>query len=120
MNAPNTVVRRTAQALQSTIAGAVFVPGDSGYDEARRAFFLGVDQRPSVVVLAESVADVVRAVEFARSQGMRIAPPSTGHGALALEPLEGAMLIKTSRMRGVDVDSTTRIALPRQAPNGRT
>jgi hypothetical protein len=99
-----------AARLSPTIAGDVFVPGDDGYDEARRAFFLGVDQRPSVVVLAESARDVVRAVQLARSLGMRIAPQSTGHGALPLEPLEGAMLIKTSRMRRVDIYPGTRIA----------
>jgi hypothetical protein len=92
--ARGTIARSTSEALQSSIAGDVFVPGDSGYDEARRAFALTVDQRPSVVVLAESAADVVRAVRFARSQGMRIAPQSTGHGVVPLEPLEGAMLVK--------------------------
>src|SRR5919112_1593881 len=110
MNSSNTMTRRTSQPLQSTIAGDVFVPGEDGYDEARRAFDLTVDLRPSVVVLAESVADVVRAVQFARSLGMRIAPQSTGHGAGSLEALEGAMLIKTSRMRRVEIDAVTRIA----------
>jgi FAD/FMN-containing dehydrogenase len=104
-NTPNT----TPQTLQSTIVGDVLVPGDSGYDEARRTF-LTTDQRPSVIVLPESAADVVRAVQFARSQAMRIAPQNTGHGALALEPLDGAMLIKTSRMRRVEVYPATRIA----------
>ena len=96
--------------LQPTIAGDVFVPGDDGYDNARRGFFLNVDQRPSVVVLAESSADVVAAVQFARAHGMRVAPQSTGHGAAPLESLEDAMLLKTSRIRGVDVDPATRVA----------
>src|SRR5918996_5429415 len=94
----------------SSLAGNVFVPGDDGYDEARRAFDLAADQRPAMVVAAESAADVVRAVQFARSQGMRIAPQSTGHGAAPLESLEGAMLLKTSRMRRADVYPATRIA----------
>ena len=109
MRIPNKVVHRT-QTLQSTIAGDVFVPGDPGYDDARRAFNLTVDQRPTVVVLAESVADVVRAVRFADLQGMRIAPQGTGHGAGPLEPLEGAMLLKLSRMRRVEIDAATRTA----------
>src|SRR5919112_1953958 len=110
MNSSNTMTRRTSQPLQSTIAGDVFVPGEDGYDEARRAFDLTVDLRPSVVVLAESAVDVVWAVQFSRSLGMRIAPLGTGHGAVPLEPLEGAMLIKTSRMRRVEIDPATRIA----------
>lgn len=109
-NTSNAIACRASRMLRSTIAGDVFVPGDDGYDEARRAFFLTADQQPSVVVLAESSTDVVAAVQFARAHGMRIAPQSTGHGALALEPLEDAMLLKTSRMRRVDVDPASRIA----------
>jgi hypothetical protein len=105
-----TSTRPAAEALRSAIAGDVFVPGDAGYDQARQAFDLAVDQRPAAVVLPESAADVVQAVRFARSHGMRIAPQSTGHGAVALEPLEGAMLVRTSRMRRVDIYPATRIA----------
>jgi FAD/FMN-containing dehydrogenase len=120
MNTSHTIARRTSQALQSTIAGDVFVPGDDGYDEARRAFDLAVDQRPSVVVLAESAADVVRAVQFARSLGMRIAPQSTGHGVVPLEPLEARCWVKTSRMRRVEITWRPASRAPRQTPNGRT
>jgi FAD/FMN-containing dehydrogenase len=49
-------------------------------------------------------------VGFARSHGMRIAPQSTGHGASPLESLDGAMLLKTSRMRRVDIDPLARTA----------
>jgi FAD/FMN-containing dehydrogenase len=109
MNNSNTIVRPAPEALRSAIDGEVFVPGDGGYDEARRAFDLAVDQRPAAVVFPECAADVVRAVRFARSEGMRIAPQSTGHGSVALERLEGAMLLKTSRMRRVDIYPASRI-----------
>jgi FAD/FMN-containing dehydrogenase len=99
-----------AKALSSDIAGEVFVPGDPGYDQARRAWNLEVDLRPAAVVFPESAAEVVRAVRFARSLGMRIAPQSTGHGASALESLEGAMLLKLSPMRRVDIDRFARTA----------
>ena len=111
---------RTSEALPSTIAGDVLVPGDPRYDEARRAWNLAADQRPSAVVVARSAADVVRAVRFARSQGMPIAPQGTGHGAMALEPLEGKMLLKTSRMRRVDIYPATGRHAPRPVPSGRT
>jgi len=61
-------------------------------------------------VVAESAADVVQAVRFARSRGMRIAPQGTGHGSEPLEPLEGAMLLRTVRMRGVRIDPAARTA----------
>jgi FAD/FMN-containing dehydrogenase len=103
MSTSNTIPGSSLQTLTAMVAGDVFVPDDEGYDDARRAWDLAVDQRPAVVVFAESVVDVVRAVRFARSHGMRIAPQGKGHGALPLEQLEGAMLLKTSRMRRVDI-----------------
>jgi FAD/FMN-containing dehydrogenase len=104
------IVRPTPETTRSALAGDVFVPGDDGYDEARRGWNLAADQRPAAVALAESAADVVRAVRFARSQGMRIAPQGTGHGALPLESLERSLLLNTSRMRRVDIHPATRTA----------
>jgi FAD/FMN-containing dehydrogenase len=79
-------------------------PGDPGYHEARRAWNLTVDQRPTAVAVARTAKDVVEAVRLARSRGLRIAPQGTGHGAAPLEPLDGVLLLKTSRMRRVQVD----------------
>jgi hypothetical protein len=76
---------QAAGALQSAIAGEVFAEGQPGYDDARRAWILSTDERPAVVVLVRSAADVIQAVRFARSQGMRIAPQGTGHGSESLE-----------------------------------
>ena len=98
------------EALQSHIKGEVAFAGGPGYDEARNAWNLAVDQRPAVVVVAESAADVARAVCVARDRGLRIAPQGTGHGSSALEPLDGSMLLKTSRLRRVTVDPLRRVA----------
>src|SRR5215469_10604280 len=110
MSTSNAVAYGTTQTLRAAIAGEVFVPGEAGYDQARQAWNLTADQRPSVVVLAGSAADVVHAVRFARSRGMRIAPQGTGHGSEPLESLEGVMLLRTVRMRRVGIDPDGRTA----------
>src|SRR5580692_6090981 len=110
MTTPNSLSRDAVYALRTSIAGDVFVPGEDGYDHARQAWNLFVDQRPAAVVFAESAADVARTVKFARAQGRRIAPQGTGHGSPSLEPLEDAILLKTARMRGVEIDPATRTA----------
>ncbi|HET9973569.1 MAG TPA: FAD-binding protein [Streptosporangiaceae bacterium] len=88
MTIKNTIADRDLEALQAAIAAQVFVAGQAGYDQARQAWNLAVDQRPSVVVEAESAADVAQAVRYARARAMRIAPQGTGHGAAPLEPLD--------------------------------
>jgi FAD/FMN-containing dehydrogenase len=110
MTTTKPVAGRDLGTLRTAVTGDVFTPADHGYDQARRPWNLTADERPAVVVVAESAADVVQAVRFARSRGMRIAPQGTGHGSEPLEPLGGAMLLRTVRMRGVRIDPAARTA----------
>jgi FAD/FMN-containing dehydrogenase len=83
-------------------------PGDAGWDDARRAWNLAVDQRPAAVALPETVDDVVAVVDHARLVGLQLAVQGTGHGAGA--PLDGTLLVNTSRMTGVEIDPVARVA----------
>ena len=88
----------------------VVTPADPGWDDARRAWNLALDQRPEMVALPASAEQVAAAVRHAREVGLRVAVQATGHGGGARGPLEGAMLINTSRMREVAVDGPGRSA----------
>jgi hypothetical protein len=85
-------------------------PGDDGWDEARAAWNLVADQRPAAVAFPETADDVVAIVDHARTVGLRVAPQGTGHNATAIASLERTVLVKTSRMREVIVDPSTRTA----------
>jgi hypothetical protein len=69
------------------IAGRIAGPNDSDWDEARAAWNLVADQRPTAVVFAESANDIAATVRFAAERGLRVAGQGTGHGAVALGPL---------------------------------
>ena len=95
-----------AAELRGQVAGDVVFPGDPGWDEARLAWNLAADQRPGVVVYAESAEDVAAVVTFARLRGYRVAPQGTGHNAAGLGQLDAeTILLKTERMRSVEVDA---------------
>jgi hypothetical protein len=96
--------------LRSTLQGTIAVPGDEGWDEARRAWNLAVDQRPAMVALPASVDDVVAVVAFAGRNGLRVAAQGTGHNAAAIASLERTVLVKTSALRGVEIDAPARRA----------
>jgi FAD/FMN-containing dehydrogenase len=96
--------------VRSRNDGPIVLAGDPGWDDARRAWNLAFDQRPAAVALVGSVDDVVEVVELARARGLRIAPQSTGHGACSLPPLDDTILLKTSRLRGVEIDIGARRA----------
>src|SRR6516225_3335120 len=110
MTTSDSIAGHDLEMLREAVTGAVFAPGDAGYDQARQAWNLAIDERPAVVVMAESAADVAQALQFAHTHGMRIAPQGTGHGAEPLEPLRGAMLLRTSRMRSVRIDPVSQTA----------
>jgi hypothetical protein len=80
------------------------------FEHARRAWNLAVDQRPAAVALPESVADVVATLELAREFGQSVAPQTTGHNAAPLGSLENTILLKTERMRGIEIFPESRIA----------
>jgi hypothetical protein len=93
-----------------SIAGRVATPADSDWDAARAAWNLAADQRPVAVAFAESADDVARVVEFAGRNDLKVAGQGTGHGAVALEPLDDTILLKTERMRDIEVDTGSQTA----------
>src|SRR3954469_10587955 len=98
---------RTLRALSS---GGVLGPQDPGYDEARMAWNLAADQRPEAVALPETDTDVAFAVAYARDAGLRVSVQGTGHNPLPRGDRRGSLLIKTSRMRQVEIDARGRRA----------
>jgi FAD/FMN-containing dehydrogenase len=98
------------ETLAERLDGELVLPGTDGWDEARTAWNLAVDQEPEAVVLAESARDVAETVKAARAAGLRVAPQGTGHGATSLGDLSGTILLRTIRMRRVDVDPHDRRA----------
>ena len=96
--------------LAERLEGDLYLPGDDGWDDARTPWNLAVDQRPAAVVVAESAADVAETMRAARAAGLRIAPQGTGHAASALGDLTGTILLRTTRLRRVDVDPHARRA----------
>ncbi|WP_425953899.1 FAD-binding oxidoreductase [Xylanimonas sp. McL0601] len=103
----------TAEARDSLAsAGTVHLPGDPGYDAARLPWNVTVDQRPAAVAEPADAAEVAAVVRAARAAGLRVAPQSTGHnaGPLAAHGLGDVVLLRTHRMRGVEIDPERRVA----------
>ena len=93
-----------------SIDGRVATPSDGDWEEARHGWNLAADLNPSAVAFVESADDIVSTVRFAAENGLKVAGQGTGHGAAPLAPLDGAILVKTERMRGIEVDAETQVA----------
>src|SRR5262245_50187552 len=96
--------------LQSSLRGELLRPGDSGYEEARKVFNGMIDKRPGLIARCAGVADVIAAVNFARTQKLLIAIRGAGHNVAGTCVCDGGILIDLSRMKGVRVDPAARTA----------
>jgi FAD/FMN-containing dehydrogenase len=81
------------------IEGRVVLPADPGWDAARRSWNLAVDQRPAAVVEAAGPADIAALLRA----GLRVVPQATGHGSELLGPLDDVVLLKTSRLKELEI-----------------
>ena len=68
----------TVGELQGSLRGQVILPTDSGYDQARAVWNGAHDKHPALVIRCAGTADVMKAVEFARSQGLLVAVRGAG------------------------------------------
>ncbi|WP_244929341.1 FAD-binding oxidoreductase [Nocardioides sp. W7] len=95
-----------AESLRGLCGGRVHLPGDGGYDAARVAWNLAVDQRPAAVALPRDAAEVVEVVRAAADAGLRVAPQTTGHnaGPLAARGLDDVLLLRLSALDQVTAD----------------
>lgn len=97
-------------AFRSRLHGDLLLPGDAGWDEARRAWMLLIDQNPTAVVVAADEHDVAETIRTARLLGLRVAPQCTGHAAGTLGGLEDTILLRTSRLDAVEIrDDVARV-----------
>ena len=96
--------------LRDLLDGEVFTPADAEWDEARLAWNLAADQHPAAVVYAESAADVAAVVRYARENGLHVTTQGTGHFANTIASFDETILLKTSRLRDLEIDPEARIA----------
>jgi FAD/FMN-containing dehydrogenase len=102
------VDRAEVERLRAELRGAVVTPDAPEYDDARRIWNATANQHPAVLARCTGVADVLRALEFARSHDLLIAVRSGGHSIPGFSVCEGGMVIDLSPMKGIRVDPGAR------------
>ena len=94
--------------LKSGFKGEVLVPADADYDGARAIWNAMIDKRPALIARAAQTADVVRAVNFARDNGLPLAIRAGGHNIAGNALVDDGLVIDLSRMKAARVDATAR------------
>lgn len=97
-----------AKKLASTFSGQLLQPADVGYDDARKVHNGLVDKRPALIARSGGVADVVGAVELARSLSLEVAVRGGGHNVAGRATIDGGLMIDLAPMKGIYVDPRAR------------
>jgi hypothetical protein len=95
-------------ALRETMSGAVLVPGDADYDEARTVWNAAIDRRPAVIARCSDSADVAAAVAVGVEHGLEIAVRGGAHGISGKAVVDDGLMIELSGMNSVVVDPDAR------------
>jgi FAD/FMN-containing dehydrogenase len=96
--------------LKKGFQGEVILPGDRAYDDARTIWNAMIDKRPAVIARCAATADVVRAVSFARDNGLVLAVRGGGHNIAGNAICDDGLVVDLSRMKATEVDPTRRRA----------
>lgn len=94
----------------ASLTGRVVRPSSERYEAARHVWNGKFDRRPGLIVRCADATDVVRAVDFARSENVLVAVRGGGHSGAGHGTSDGGMVIDLSRMKGLEVDPERGVA----------
>ena len=90
------------------LRGALIQPHDADYDEARKVYNAMHDRRPSLIVRAAGVADVMAAVECSRKHALLLAVRGGGHSVPGFGTCNDGLVLDLGPMKGMRVDPQRR------------
>jgi FAD/FMN-containing dehydrogenase len=96
--------------LSDSLRGRLLLPGQEGYDVARRVLNPTIDKFPALIVQPSGPADIMSAVTFARERNLLLAVKCGGHSFSGKSTCDGGMQIDLSTFRQARVDPFSRTA----------
>ena len=95
----------TLAELAQAVHGELLAPEADGYDEARSIWNGAHDRRPALIMRPTGVADVIKGVEFARSENLPLAVRGGGHSIPGFSTTDAGLVLDLSPMKGIRVDA---------------
>jgi len=111
INGEETVLKESViEALKADLRGQLLMSESRDYDEARVIWNAMIDRRPALILSCVCLADIVRAVDFARTHQLLVAVRGGGHNIAGNAVCDGGLTIDLSPMKSVRVNPATRRA----------
>ena len=94
--------------LRKGLRGDLITSHDDAYETTRRVWNGNIDRRPALIARCAGVADVQRAINFARTHALRVSVRGGGHSAPGYGTNDGGLVIDLSPMKGIRVNPDAR------------
>jgi FAD/FMN-containing dehydrogenase len=99
------IARTDIKEFRASLRGQLLLAGNEGYEQARKIWNGVFDRHPALIARCADSADVVKAVNFARSHGVLTAVRGGGHSISGQSSCEGGLMIDLALMKEIHVDA---------------
>ena len=99
--------------LKHQIGGRVIDRLDENYEIWRQSMVWHIskpNRYPDWIIQAQSEEDVIKAINYSRLNGLKIATRSSGHNSTGAALRDNGILLDLSGLRGIDIDATNQTA----------
>lgn len=96
--------------FRANVRGKVLLPGETGYDQARKVWNGMIDRHPAIIAQCTGASDVIQSILFAKLNNLTLAVRGGGHSASGNAVCERGLMIDLSPMKGIRVDPLHRTA----------
>ncbi|HEU5258937.1 MAG TPA: FAD-binding oxidoreductase [Vicinamibacterales bacterium] len=93
-----------------SFTGQLLQREDAGYDQSRRVHNGLINKYPTIIARCSGIADIVDALQLARTLGLEVAVRGGGHNVAGRATIDGGLLVDLSPMKGIHVDVDARTA----------
>jgi len=104
LEASTSLTPQLLETLRGKLRGALCLPGEPGYEQARTIWNAMIDRHPAAVVRAAGAVDVIQTVNVARENNLLLAVRGGGHNIAGNAVCDGGLMLDLSPMKSVRID----------------
>jgi len=92
------------ESFRKQLRGSITLPGEAGYDNARKVYNGMINKHPAIIVKCLDAADVMASVKFGKENNLLVAVRGGGHNGGGLGICDDGMVIDLSGIKYVKVN----------------
>jgi FAD/FMN-containing dehydrogenase len=102
---PVTLSASDIKDFRASLHGPLLLARDQDYEQVRRVWNGAFDRHPALIARCTSTADVVQAVNFARSHALLSSVRGGGHSISGQSACDGGLMIDLALMKDIQLDA---------------